>query len=52
MTYHLQETTDSIIRESDGAVIPVDPSNRDYIDYQEWCKSNTPQQQPIPPFQP
>ena len=32
----------SVIRISDGACIPFDPDNTDYIAYLEWCKTNTP----------
>jgi hypothetical protein len=28
--------TDSVIRTADGAVIPDDPANRDWVEYQEW----------------
>ena len=28
--------TDSIIRTEDGACIPPDPANRDWVEYQEW----------------
>ena len=55
MSYHLRTNpvgSPSIIRDSDGAVIPEDAANRDHQDYTEWRKINTPQEQPIPPFQP
>ena len=32
-----------ILRDKDGAFIPADPRNRDYVAYQEWLtKGNTP----------
>jgi len=35
----------SIIRVADGAGIPADPTNRDYVEYQEWLAAdNTPDQ--------
>jgi hypothetical protein len=37
----------SIIRKSDGATIPADPSNSDYQAYQAWIKAgNTPDPMP------
>lgn len=29
-------STPMVIRQSDGAVIPADPRNRDYQEYQTW----------------
>lgn len=31
-----QERTDAILRVEDGAVVPFDPLNRDYIAYKVW----------------
>lgn len=36
MTYALTQDGNSIIRDADGASIPVAPGNRDYADYLEW----------------
>lgn len=39
----------SVLRISDGACIPFDPANRDFVEYQEWLKAgNT----PLPPDEP
>ena len=35
-------TSTSIIRIADGASIPNDPANKDYAEYLEWRKTNTP----------
>ena len=50
MTYKLLKQTSmiecdphAVIRKADNAVIPFDPENRDYQEYLEWAKSNTPE---------
>jgi hypothetical protein len=34
--YQLTETDSSVTRTEDGAWIPNDPDNRDWVEYQEW----------------
>jgi hypothetical protein len=34
--YQLTATDDMVIRTEDGAYIPNDPANRDWVEYQEW----------------
>lgn len=48
-TYKLDKYSDKHILRSDGACIPFDPANRDFVEYQEWLKAgNT----PLPPDEP
>jgi hypothetical protein len=34
--YQLTSTDDTVIRTADGAFVPNDPANRDWIEYQDW----------------
>lgn len=38
MTYRLDKDG-GIIRDNDGACIPADPANRDYVEYMDWLAS-------------
>jgi hypothetical protein len=41
--------TDNVIRTEDGAYIPADPANRDWIEYQEWIADGSVPDPYIPP---
>ena len=45
LNYQLtREDTETILRLSDGAYIPLDPTNTDYQEYLEWlAEGNTPE---------
>jgi hypothetical protein len=46
---HSLGAVDRIIRLSDGASIPFDPANTDYVAYLEWVEQGgTPEPAPIP----
>ena len=48
MTYRLT-TGDTILRTADGAFIPPDPANSDYVAYSEWLAAgNEPEPAPEP----
>jgi hypothetical protein len=43
MSYKLLNFSSHILRVNDGAFIPKDPSNVDYMNYLKWCEAgNTP----------
>jgi hypothetical protein len=51
--YQLTATAASVIRTEDGACIPNDPANRDWVEYQEWlAKDNVPDPYVAPPVAP
>jgi len=45
--------SDSVIRTLDGTVIPADPANKDWAEYQRWLsKGGTPDAYVAPPDAP
>ncbi len=44
--------TDSVIRTDDGAAIPNDPANRDWIAYQDWLAAGGVSDPVKPPIDP
>ena len=48
--YQLTNST-SVIRTEDGACIPNDPANRDWVEYQEWLADGG-EPDPAPPLPP
>jgi hypothetical protein len=40
---------DSVIRTEDGACIPNDPANRDWVEYQEWIEAGGVPDPYVPP---
>jgi hypothetical protein len=51
--YQLTATENSVIRTEDGACIPNDPANRDWIEYQNWLSlGNVPDPYVPPPVVP
>lgn len=52
MTYQLTQG-DTILRTTDGAFIPSDPANHDYLEYLAWLEDeNEPEPAPEPPSAP
>jgi hypothetical protein len=44
--------TDAVIRTADGALIPADPANRDWIEYQDWLVAGGVPDPYVPPKPP
>jgi hypothetical protein len=46
--YQLTATDSTVIRNLDGAYIPNDPGNRDWVEYQQWLEAGG-VPDPVPP---
>lgn len=42
---HMGQPAQSVIRTTDGACIPFDPDNTDFVEYQKWLSDGN---QPLP----
>ena len=49
MTYTLTANPGAIVRDEDGAVIPVDPDNIDYQEYLKWVEEGNTAKAYTPP---
>ena len=50
--YQLTETDSAVIRTEDGAYIPNDPANRDWVEYQDWLAAGGVPDPYVPPPEP
>jgi hypothetical protein len=50
MTYTLTANPNTIVRDEDGAFVPTDPDNTDYVAFLAWCDAgNEPTPHTPPP---
>jgi hypothetical protein len=50
--YQLTATDQAVIRTADGAFIPNDPANRDWLEYQDWLAAGGVPDPYVPPPDP
>ena len=50
--YQLTATDSTVIRTEDGACIPNDPANRDWVEYQQWLAAGGVPDPYVPPPEP